>query len=484
MTTEKVLIVDDEMLVRTFLAETLKRRGMEVAVAENGRIALNLLKEHHFDFVITDMKMPDLTGFDILKKTKESSPNTVVIVITAFGTVENAVEAMRLGAFNYLIKPFSPDTIEAMLDKAKEHMSLIEENQYLRQQVVSGEARSERIVIGESKAIKQIMADVERISKSHASVFIHGESGTGKEVIAHAIHFNSMRSGKPFIKVNCAAVPETLIESEFFGHEKGAFTGANQRRIGRFELANNGTLLLDEVTEIPISLQAKLLRAIQEQEFERVGGNKPIKVDVRLISTSNRNMKEAIAQKTLREDLYYRLNVVPIYLPPLRDRKEDIVPLAEFFLQKMCRDNHKELKKLSNEAKRKLGDYHWPGNVRELANIIEHAVVMDNGQIIGPEHIYLEKSTGEYTGVSKNIPAKEFALPIGITLQELEKRLIIETLQAHHNNRTKTAEILGISIRTLRNKLNEYNEFPSQKKQEKDSTGEAEKQEKKNSDQS
>lgn len=447
MAIEKILVVDDEMLVRDLIAEILKRKNLDVTVAENGQMALSFLKENNYDMVITDMKMPDLTGIDLLHKIKEIAPHTIVVVITAYGSIENAVEAMRLGAFHYLIKPFSPDTIEAVLEKARDHASLLQENMSLRQQV-SGTHSSAPLVIGESSAIRKIMNDVLQVAKSNANVFISGESGTGKEVIAHAIHFNSLRSAKPFIKVNCAAVPETLIESEFFGHEKGSFTGANAKRMGRFELANSGTLLLDEVTEIPIVLQAKLLRAVQEQEFERIGGTKPIKVDVRLISTSNRDIKEAIEKRNLREDLYYRLNVVPILLPPLRERKEDITPLARYFLEKFCKENNREEKKLSAESEKKLVAYDWPGNVRELANIIERAVVMDNHKMISPEQLFIEKG---------NLTSSESQLPIGMTLNELEKKFIIETLEKNHQNRTKTAEILGISVRTLRNKLQEYN---------------------------
>lgn len=457
MSIEKILVVDDEMLVRNFVAETLIRKHIDVTMAENGQMALSFLKENIYDMVITDMKMPDITGIELLQKIKEISPQTIVVVVTAYGSIENAVEAMRLGAFNYLIKPFSPDTIEAVLEKAREHCSLIQENQSLRQQV-SGTNSAAPHVIGESAAIKKIMDDVLHVAKSNASVFICGESGTGKEVIAHAIHFNSSRPNKPFIKVNCAAVPDTLIEAEFFGHEKGAFTGANAKRLGRFELANTGTLLLDEVTEIPLVLQSKLLRAIQEQEFERIGGTKPIKVDVRFISTSNRDIKEAIDKKIFREDLYYRLNVVPILLPSLRDRKEDIIPLARFFLEKFCRENHEDLKQLSVDCEKELLAYQWPGNVRELANIIERAVVMDNNKKISPEHLFAhnEKSAEKVEITSSN----KIQLPIGISLEELEKTFIIETLETNHNNRTKTAEILGISVRTLRNKLQEYNLKP------------------------
>lgn len=456
MALEKILVVDDEALVRNFLSETLKRKNFEVSAAENGLKALALLKENTFDLVITDMRMPDLSGLDLLKKVKAMSPSTLVIVITAFGSIENAVEAMRLGAFNYLIKPFSPDTIEAVIEKADEHLSLVNENRYLRE---STENMTPSDVVSQSPTMQKILKEVMQIAKSNANVLIHGESGTGKEVIAHAIHFNSLRAGKPFIKVNCAAVPETLIESEFFGHEKGAFTGADGRRLGRFELAHQGTLLLDEITEVPLTLQPKLLRAIQEQEFERVGGTKPIKVDVRIISTTNRNIQQAIEDKALREDLYYRLNVIPIQLPPLRERREDIIPLAQHFLTKFCRENHLEPKQLSKSAEELLAQYDWPGNVRELSNIIERAVVIEPSKEIKPESLSLNQTRPALVAPKGFAIAgqKTITVPIGVTLEELEKQLIIETLAANNMNRTKTAAMLDISIRTLRNKLHEYN---------------------------
>lgn len=452
MTLEKVLIVDEDSLVRNFLTETLLRKNLDVYTAENKQKAFSLIKEQIFDLIFTDMKMPDFTGIDLLQKIKEISPHTIVVVLTAYGSIENAVEAMRLGAFNYIIKPFSSDTIEAVLEKAREHSVLIHENQTLRQEL-SGSNRTPRI-IAESSAFKKIMEEVLQVAHSNASVFISGESGTGKEVIAQAIHYNSPRAQKPFIKVNCAAVPETLIESEFFGHEKGAFTGANIKRLGRFELATTGTLLLDEITEIPLVLQAKLLRAIQEQEFERIGGVKPVKVDVRIISTSNRDVKEAINKKNLREDLYYRLNVVPIYLPPLRERKEDILPLANYFLEKFCHENTQEIKQFAADAEKKLLEYPWPGNARELANMIERVVVMDSSSKITADHLFIESKISDSR---KETPSEETNLPIGLSLQELEKRFIIETFQQQKNNRTKTAAMLGISLRTLRNKLMEYN---------------------------
>lgn len=446
---EKILVVDDEILVRNFLVEVLQRKKLEVEVAENGQKALQLIKDSTYDLVITDLKLPDLTGIEILKKVKEYSPSTLVVLITAYGSIENAVETMKLGAFNYLLKPFSAGTIEAILEKAKEHSSLIEENKYLRQQV-SPIRRYDPQIIAVSPIMKKILQDVMQIAKSNAAVFIDGESGTGKEVFAHAIHYNSLRANRPFIKVNCAAIPDTLIESEFFGHEKGAFTGAQNKRIGRFELANEGTLLLDEITEIPIALQAKLLRVIQEQEFERVGGSKPIHVDVRLISTSNRNIKEAIANKVLREDLYYRLNVIPVHLPPLRNRPEDIVPLANYFLEVMGNENHRSSLTFSSEAVKKLQAYAWPGNIRELANVVERAVVMSSSKMIGPELLFLESVPSSSAEAPSNFPE-------GMSLHDLEKKLILETLKTQQQNRTKTAEILGISVKTLRNKLHEYN---------------------------
>lgn len=456
MTIEKILIIDDEILVRNFLAETLRRKKFEVMTAENGQKALALLKDNTFDLVITDMKMPDITGIDVLRKVKELSPHSIVIIITAFGSIENAVEAMRLGAFNYLVKPFSPDTIEAIIEKAQEHLSLINENQYLRQQLSTGNDRDGHVFICESPAMKQISNQITQAAKSNAAIFIHGESGTGKEVVAHAIHINSTRANRPFIKVNCAAVPETLIESEFFGHEKGSFTGATARRLGRFELANGGTLLLDEITETPPGLQAKLLRVTQEQVFERIGGTKPVKVDVRLISTSNREMKEAIAQKMIREDLYYRLDVIPIHLPPLRERKEDIIPLANYFLEKVALENHRERKQLTQDAKEKLLAYAWPGNIRELSNVIERAVVMDNAMHVAAEHLFIETQLHSGPVMTERTAADQLRLPKGISLQELEKQLIIETLQAQQNDRALTAKILGISTRKLTSKIQEY----------------------------
>ncbi|MBS0605262.1 MAG: sigma-54-dependent Fis family transcriptional regulator [Verrucomicrobia bacterium] len=449
MAIEKVLIVDEESTSRTFLHELLRKRKCEVFSAESGAEAISLIHQHLFDLVICDLRIQGSNGLDILKNAKAQSPQTLVILTTAVACIESAVEAIRLGAFNYLLKPFSTETIETMLDRVQQHIDLLQENYYLREEISTQPDRKKQLLIAESEMMKQILSDVSKIAKSSSSVFISGESGTGKEVIAQAIHSQSHRTLQPFIKVNCAAIPSALLESEFFGHEKGSFTGAINKKLGRFELADKGTLLLDEISEIPLELQSKLLRAVQEMEFERVGGIRPIQVDVRLISTSNRSMKEAVEQKLFREDLYYRLNVVPIHLPPLRERKEDILPLAEYFLARLCEDNQKTSKRLAISARQKLTDYHWPGNIRELANVIERTVVMNSSDYIEAHQVYIDLSCP-----IKEAPSSSF--PVGITLAEVEKRLILETLAREKNNRTKTAQVLGISIRTLRNKLHAY----------------------------
>lgn len=441
MAIEKILVVDDEAIMRDYLCEALSRKGFEVIPAENGLKALELMQEFSFDMVVTDMKMPGMNGLELLKKIKEIAPQIIVIVVTAYGSIENAVDVMKAGAFHYLIKPFSLESLIANIEKANQHLVLVAENHYLREQVtphVQGFP-----IIAESPVMQKILEDIKYIAKSQANVFINGETGTGKEVIAHLIHYSSPRASKPFIKVNCAAVPDSLVESEFFGHEKGSFTGATNKRLGRFELANGGSLLLDEITEIPLVLQAKLLRVTQEQEFERVGGSKPLKVDVRLISTSNRNIEEAIKEKVLREDLYYRLNVVPILLPPLRERKEDIIPLARYFIERTCQQNHVEKKTLSSEAQKKLVDYHWPGNVRELANVIERAIVMDSHSVISEKQLYLTR------------PGALLSLIQGKTLAELEKQCIQETLSTQSNQKN-AADQLGISLKLLKDKLLEY----------------------------
>ncbi len=404
-----------------------------ITTVRNSESALEILKESPFDLII-------LEDLETLKMIKPLYPKTPIVVASPIASIEQAVEAVQLGAMDYIIKPLTAEMIEKLIVKVQRLNSI-------SRPIMSTLRGRKEEILADSSVMQQVLSDITKVAQSHAAVFISGESGTGKEVIAHAIHYQSPRAGLPFVKVNCAAVPETLIESEFFGHEKGSFTGAIEKRIGRFELAHKGTLLLDEISEIPLAVQAKLLRVVQEQEFERVGGTKPLKVDVRLISTSNRNMKEMIEQKMFREDLYFRLNVVPIRLPPLRDRKEDIITLAEYFLDRFAEENQKRQKQLSSSAQKRLLEYPWPGNIRELANTIERAVVMNSGDLIEADHLRLDPSSPALLSVPV---AKE------ITLADLEKQHILETLAICDHNRTRAAKSLGISVRTLRNKLRIY----------------------------
>ncbi len=438
----KILIVDDEPLMRTFIASALSSLNFELHSADNGIKAMQMLSTDQYDLIITDIKMPYKSGLDILQFTKTKKIAAPVILITAFASIETAIAALNMGAFNFLIKPFPPETLLAIVQKAIDHINLLSENHSLRTQIFAGR---EPTVIAASPSMKKILKDIDKIAKSSASVFISGESGSGKEIIARIIHHRSLRRSCPFVRVNCAAIVDTLLESEFFGHERGAFTGAEKLRIGRFEMAHTGSLLLDEITEIPLPLQPKLLRVLQEQELERVGGSKSIKIDVRFIAASNQCMRQAILKKEFREDLFYRLNVLPIHVPPLRERKEDIVPLANHFLEKFCAENHKPLKTLSEGAIQKLTGYAWPGNVRELANIIERSVVMNFSPIIAKEHIYLDS----FCLISEKKADDN-------SLKEQEKTHILKTLQACAGSRSKAAYQLGITERTLRNKLKGY----------------------------
>jgi two-component system response regulator AtoC len=397
--------------------------GGDVTWVKHPEDALAHLKEESFSIVFCET-------VEVLKEARRADPQTFVTVLSREPSVTGAVEAMRLGAFDYLAPPFFPTVLEEVLER-------IDEADVIRRQTPPPPRGKIEQVIAGSSVMKAVVRDILAVAKSTASVFISGESGTGKEVVAHMIHFHSPRASAPFIKVNCAAVPETLIESEFFGHEKGAFTGALEKRLGRFELAHKGTLLLDEISEIPLGVQAKLLRVIQEQEFERVGGSKPLHVDVRLVATSNRNMREAIHEKMFREDLYYRLNVVPIHLPPLRERTEDILSLAEDFLDRLCLENHKKRRFLSKGAKEVLLAYPWPGNIRELANVIERTVVMDVGEIIEPWHLKLEVSPADKR----------------LSLRDAQKSHIEQMLSLNAGDASRTASALGISLKTLRRRL-------------------------------
>jgi len=444
---KKILVVDDDLLLRDFLSETLNRSGYQVNLASTGEEALENIRKEDYDIILSDVRMPNMDGMELLKTTRNFLPDAKVVMMTAYGTVQNAVEAMKLGAYDYVMKPFSIDEIELVLKRALEHKQLLLENKLLRSEVI-GKYRFDNIV-GKSPQMQKIFELVETVADTKATVLITGESGTGKELIAKAIHYNSPRREGPFIRINCAALPEGLVESELFGHEKGSFTGAIRQSRGRFELADRGVLLLDEISEISLHLQGKLLRVLQEREFERVGSGIPIQVDVRIIATSNRDLDRLIEQGKFREDLFYRLNVVPIHIPPLRERKEDIPALAQHFLEKYNLENNRQIKGISQKVYEMFLQYFWPGNVRELENYIERAVVTAKGKILTPRDFPKELALGRI-----NLPSEE--IEVGSTIYEAERKLILKTLKAQGGNRTKAAEILGISTRTLRNKLHEY----------------------------
>ncbi|MCL4219541.1 MAG: sigma-54 dependent transcriptional regulator, partial [Candidatus Hydrogenedentes bacterium] len=395
-------------------------------------------------------KMAPMDGLDVLRWVKQNSPDTHCIIMTAYGTVETAVTALKDGADDYIMKPFAPDELEMAIARAIERDRLTRENQYLRAEVNRG--FDVGTMVGESQVIKRVYSEIEKVASSRATVLIRGESGTGKELVARAIHYSGVRRENPFIKVNCAALSAGLLESELFGHEKGSFTGAHDRKIGRFELADSGTLLLDEISEISTELQPKLLRALQEREFERVGGTTPIKVDTRIICTSNRDLEQAVQQGEFREDLFFRLNVIPIKLPPLRERKEDLPALMDFFLRRFLQENGRDIAGFSPEVYPLFRAYDWPGNIRELQNVIERAVVLSSERVLTPDHFSLG-AQGALRGGNG-----DGGMQVGLTVGEAERRLIMKTLEHCNQNRTHAAKMLDISVRTLRNKLKEYGE--------------------------
>lgn len=447
MTPYRVLIVDDEESMRLFLAGVLKGEGYETATAGDGLKAMNLLRENHFDLVLADLKMPHLGGMELLSQIKETYPEVDVVVLTAFGSIETAVEAMKKGAADFLTKPLSsPDQLRLVVKRIRERQSLVRENILMKAQVSRDESGE---LIANDPLMKRVLELIRLVAPTDSTVLITGESGTGKEVVARRIHHESRRADGPFVAVNCAALPETLLESELFGHEKGAFTGALARKLGRFELAQGGTLFLDEIGEIAPPVQAKLLRVLQEREIQRLGDTRPRRVDVRIIAATNRDLQEAVGSRAFREDLYYRLNVFPIHIPPLRERPGDILPLAEHFLQKSARRAGKRLQGLSGEARSLLTRYHWPGNVREVANLMERALILCSDGWVHPEHLGLmigsqQEHKGSFTVESKR------------SLKEIEREAILRALTEHGGNRQKTAEALGISLRTLQYRLKEY----------------------------
>ena len=464
--TKTVLVVDDDPTQRRLIQAVLERDGFAVAQAENGDGAItHLTRGASADVVLLDLNMPGMGGHDTLKEMRARGFSQPVIVLTAQAGVETVVQAMRAGACDFFVKPASPERITVSIRNALSMGQLKGEVERLKKHV-SGKTTFDDL-IGASPAMQMVKRLGERAAKSSIPILITGESGVGKEVIARYVHQKSRRAGKPFISVNCAAIPDNLLESELFGHEKGAFTGAVARRIGKFEEANGGTLLLDEISEMDARLQAKLLRAIQEREIDRVGGAKPVKVDIRILATSNRDLAQAVRDGTFREDLLYRLNVVNLRLPPLRERPGDVVALAEFFAKKYAAANGMPDRPLSEAARRRLAGHRWPGNVRELENAVHRAVLLSNGPEVQDDAIRLpdgQPMSGQGDPGARAAQAAYQAAEtasrafVGQTVAAMEQQLILDTLSHCLGNRTHAATILGISIRTLRNKLKEYSE--------------------------
>ena len=469
MSLEKILIVEDEPVIRSLLQSIFTRHKLNVTCATTLAEAAASVQREAFDLMILDIRLPDGDGHKFLEQIAAMPERPLVVMVTGYGTIESAVACMRAGAFDYVLKPFAPSQIDVILRKAQAYRQLLSVNRLLTDDPKDGDS----VLVGRSPSMLRLRQLIDRVAPTDATVLVTGESGTGKEMIAREIFRRSPRRGQPFIKVNCAAISESLIESEFFGHERGAFTGATERREGRFELANQGTLLLDEVSEIPAGLQAKLLRVLQEREFERVGGNRTIKVNVRIIATSNRDLLGYVEKGDFRQDLYYRLNVFPVHVPPLRERAEDILVLAEHFLQRFARKHGVKVTGLADSARGAIQAYRWPGNVRELQNTIERAVILsESGRPVtaavlglpgGPvqeELLPVPVTSGPAADATDAFPSADPGLTDRqggvLRLDELEKKAILAALRQTDGNRTHAAAALGISIRTLRNKLQEY----------------------------
>jgi two-component system response regulator PilR (NtrC family) len=455
MIKQKILVVDDEKSMCDFLEIMLNKEGYEVTSTTSGEKALELLDNNLYSMVLTDVKMPVVDGFEVLRKTKEVSPDTVVIMITAYGSPEGAVTAIKEGAYDYITKPFRVEEVKLTIKKSLERSTLIKENIRLRQAV---EDRYKFWnLIGKSPKMQRVYELVEKVSQTKANVLITGESGTGKELVAKAVHFNSARKDRSFVTLNCGAIPENLLESELFGHMKGSFTGAIANKRGLLEMAEGGTLFMDEIGELPLPLQVKLLRVIQEREFKRVGGVEDIKVDVRIISASNQDLQQKVAHGSFREDLFYRLNVIQIKIPPLRERKEDIPLLVNHFVRKYSADTGKEIEGISPEALELLLGYNFAGNVRELENMIERSITLETTSMIADRHIrsYLNERM-----ISKGIPPTleipEEGMDLNKVVEDLEKAFILKALEQTDGVKKKAAEILGMNFRAMRYKLAKY----------------------------
>jgi DNA-binding NtrC family response regulator len=449
-----VLVVDDEPSMRLALTESLRRNGYAVVQATNGQEAIDQIATSKPWLVLTDLKMPRSGGLEVVKEVKRRCPNTHVVVMTAYGTVETAVEAMKCGAIDYLLKPFATEHLEQVLVQLEAESNGVQD--------VSAIPTSSRPMLGEDPAMAKVLALAEGVAMSQATVLVQGESGTGKELLARFIHSRSPRGHRPFIAVNCAALPDGLLESELFGHERGAFTGALMRKIGKFEMAHQGTILLDEISEMNLGLQAKLLRVLQEREVDRIGGREPVHVNIRVIATTNRSLRQEVEQGRFREDLYYRLNVFPITLPPLRERPSDIPVLVRHFVRATAARNGLAAPRISDAALAVLQGRLWKGNVRELENAVERAVLLAGGEGIAPEHVLMDESAAAGSPPAPSHATNTTTPSAAGSLWEMERDLIMHTLDRVKGNRTHAAKALGISIRTLRNKLREYRELAHQ----------------------
>jgi two-component system response regulator HydG len=445
----KILVVDDERSHRQMIEAVLSAEGYEITQAENGQAAIDAVAEKFYDLVIMDIRMPELGGIEALKKIQTMSPGIPIIIMTAYASVGTAVDALKSGASDYLTKPLDIEELKILVAKTLRIHQLEEENIYLKERLDDRFDFSN--IIGQSPAMNKLFETMGLVAPSEATVLIVGESGTGKELIANAIHQNSSRKDRPFIKVNCAALPETLLESELFGHEKGSFTGAIAHKQGRFQLAHKSSIFLDEIAEMAPATQAKILRVLQEREFERLGGTQTIKVDTRVVAATNKNLEEEIAAGRFREDLYYRLNVVTLDVPPMRERREDIPNLADFFLKQYAKKNHRLIQGYTPRATDLLMRYDWPGNVRELENIIERAVIMSRGEVITPLEF-----PNDIQDLDQGLKDSQINLTPGRSLKEVEKAMILRTLEETGGNRTHAARILGITRRTLQLRLKDY----------------------------
>ncbi len=453
MAKQKILVVDDEHLIRWSLEQNLQKQGYDVVTAGSGEEALKLVREDTPDLVLLDIQLPGINGMEVLEKIKDIDEEVVVIMITALGVLETAVKAMRMGAHDYISKPFNLDELAITIRKALETGELKREVAHLR----SAQSQKYGIsnLIGESRHMHDVLSMVKKVAASDAStVLIEGESGTGKELVAKAIHYESSRAGKPFMAINCAAVPETLLESELLGHERGAFTDAKTQKKGLFELADGGTIFLDEIGDMAMGMQAKLLRVLEERAFRRVGGGKDIHVDVRVISATNKDLLQAIEDKTFRNDLYYRLQVIPVFLPPLRERKDDVLILTYHFIAHFNREFNKNVKGTSKMAEKFLLEYSWPGNIRELRNVIERAIILENEEVLLLEH--LPQEVMHRRGTAGSGPLGFTIPPEGIDIEEVERELIRQSLETTEGNQSKAAKKLNLGIDAFRYRMKKF----------------------------